>query len=37
MIILEFILLGIGYFLLVLAIYTNLKKKQEKKIKDKKR
>ena len=34
MIILKFIILGIGYFLLVLAIYVNIMKKEEKKIKD---
>lgn len=34
MIILKFILLGIGFYLLLLATYVNIMKKEEKKIKD---
>lgn len=34
MIILKFILLGIGFYLLLLATYINIMKKEEKKIKD---
>lgn len=35
MIILKFILLGIGFYLLLLATYVNIMKKEEKKIRDK--
>lgn len=34
MIILKFIILGIGFYLLLLATYVNIIKKEEKKIKD---
>lgn len=34
MIILKFILLGIGFYLLLLATYVNIMKNEEKKIKD---
>lgn len=34
MIILKFIILGIGFYLLLLATYVNIMKKEEKKIKD---